>query len=438
MKVSGEFEFRVLTGLHERARCVVSDTVVIGSDVACDVVLLDGGIAPRHAVIRVDTAGWSIALQDETSGTDIAPKVWRLNTPVRLGPLWVTVSAAGDAWPELSVAPESPAGTEASHRDVADLPCADGWKPHGATADHPAGEGRRRTALWLTSAALAVLVCGGVAVAAFSPSVNDAPRKAISQIPDLKSLADIEKLLGELNLADSIRVSPTGSGRYVLSGWVRDEAEQTRLATALAAISPTPDLVTKNQVEVERRVADGLNKMDLRFRLKRQGPGPLRLQAVVADAPTRQAILEFLRNRNDEVDAAPGDVLLASQVIEAFAAASARSGLPAIKADWTQGRVDLKPVNLNTPEQEQLVALVKLLNTRYLDAFVIDAPPKAESAAHTLPFRIASIVGGPQPWLVLGDGTRLLVGGTYADYRLKAIEDTRVVFDEPYPIVIPR
>jgi type III secretion protein D len=55
-----------------------------------------------------------------------------------------------------------------------------------------------------------------------------------------------------------------------------------------------------------------------------------------------------------------------------------------------------------------------------------------------VPFGILSVVSGKTPFIVLEDGSKLLVGGTYRHYRLIGIEERRLIFDGPRPAIILR
>ncbi|WZB66636.1 hypothetical protein WJ971_00645 [Achromobacter xylosoxidans] len=55
-----------------------------------------------------------------------------------------------------------------------------------------------------------------------------------------------------------------------------------------------------------------------------------------------------------------------------------------------------------------------------------------------MPFVIRSVVGGAQPFVVLEDGSKLLVGGVYRKYRLVAVENTRIIFEGPRTAIVTR
>lgn len=88
-------ELRVLSGLHKGAALTLSfETVTIGSDPNCTVVLLDEGVKPLHASLQwIDGKGWTQADSPE----------FALTGPWRAGPVWLSVVAPGSPWTDLDL-----------------------------------------------------------------------------------------------------------------------------------------------------------------------------------------------------------------------------------------------------------------------------------------------------------------------------------------------
>ena len=63
---------------------------------------------------------------------------------------------------------------------------------------------------------------------------------------------------------------------------------------------------------------------------------------------------------------------------------------------------------------------------------------KPETVADSVPFAIRSVIGGPQPFIVLADGSKVLVGGMHKKYKLIAVEDKRLIFDGPRRPIVKR
>ena len=83
-------ELRVLSGLHKGAALILPiETVTIGSDSNCSVVLLDEGVKPVHLTLQcIEGKGWTQADTPDTL----------LSGPLRAGPVWISVVSPGAPW----------------------------------------------------------------------------------------------------------------------------------------------------------------------------------------------------------------------------------------------------------------------------------------------------------------------------------------------------
>ena len=99
-----EFELRILNGLHRGASLPLDEQPqLIGAGDDADVVLVDPGIEPRHAVLRLEGGRWSLlALDGIVRGAqdDVPADQPDLAAGdcARVGRIWVTVTAPGAAW----------------------------------------------------------------------------------------------------------------------------------------------------------------------------------------------------------------------------------------------------------------------------------------------------------------------------------------------------
>lgn len=139
-----QLELRVLTGLHQGAALLLIDEeIVLGSAPACDVVLLDDGIAPRHLQIVLRDAGWAWASGEDGDAAGVfSPDPPRAGEAASLGRgsrlcianVWLMLAGVADPWP-------TPAELRAWQR-----------LPHEAAAQHtaePAAAARRGTRAWV-------------------------------------------------------------------------------------------------------------------------------------------------------------------------------------------------------------------------------------------------------------------------------------------------
>lgn len=136
------YELRILNGLHRGATLPLDDQAqVIGQSEDADVVLVDQGIAERHAVLTLRESGWSLEqLDGEVRGSEH-------NTPgtqaglapgdfARVGNVWVTVVDEGADWSDAPPEPADAAnGMEADvygdENDDGQMPVMDAYADSG-------------------------------------------------------------------------------------------------------------------------------------------------------------------------------------------------------------------------------------------------------------------------------------------------------------------
>ena len=106
-----------------------------------------------------------------------------------------------------------------------------------------------------------------------------------------------------------------------------------------------------------------------------------------------------------------------------------RAALSRADAAWSRG----------LPVTSALRTVVDQFNTTHFGVAMLGKPSLTDMPfADSVPFGIRLVVSGPQPFIVLDNGNKLLVGGTYMRYRLIAVEPTRLVFDGPRPAIVLR
>ncbi|WP_426162334.1 FHA domain-containing protein [Pseudoduganella sp. R-34] len=114
-------ELRVLSGLHAGAALpLTEEAVVVGSDTACDVILLDPDVAPQHLSLRWVDGQW---LAEPGSGADVADLAGRPlhagsalapGLPFRIGQAWLMLSPADAPWETAVLQPSAPPVPEAA------------------------------------------------------------------------------------------------------------------------------------------------------------------------------------------------------------------------------------------------------------------------------------------------------------------------------------
>lgn len=434
-------ELRVLSGLHRRASAPISAEASIGADPDCDIVLADDGIAARAARIHSDAMGWT--LTPENGGV---PERRQHGEPVRLGPVWLTLAAADAPWIESPTQDEAPAEDEPLPEPAGDSPgaapspAAQAVSPSPLLPPRPARRSREALYVYAGMALMLLLCVSGIVYIIQPPptvlAAADPMRQAIEE-----SLPTIRRVLEQQGLTDRLTISRRPDQSIIITGWLRDAAEQEQVATAMARIWPMPALRLSNEADLRATALNVLQAYPIRYDARYQGDGVVAIQGIAPDAEQRARVGDMLRVALPGVRLDLGAVLLADEVSQRLAAAAAQAGLPEPQAKWNGSRLEIAPPD--DPEQARhLASVIEDFNlTHFKVAALLPAMPAAaprRAIATTVPFTIRSVMGGAQPFVVLGDGTKIVPGGTYRQYRLVSIDNGKVTFDGPTYAVVSR
>jgi len=261
-------------------------------------------------------------------------------------------------------------------------------------------------------------------------------------------VAAVEQALDSLGMRPALQVTRGPGGVVIVTGWVRDRAEQDRVSGALARVWPMPAMRVNNRAEVAGSAQALLRPYSYRYEASMGADGSLAVRGVASDAAQRQRALNMLSSQLPGVQVDGMRVVLAQQVSDELYGMLENAGLTQVKLMWQTDRLEASTTGLTPAQQLRLREMIDRFNPRFMNIVALPALPpeqiaqvKAAAAppvATTVPFRIQSVIGGPQPFLVLGDGTKLVPGGTYRRYRLASIESNRIVFDQPHAAVVPR
>ncbi|PAX93609.1 EscD/YscD/HrpQ family type III secretion system inner membrane ring protein, partial [Bordetella pertussis] len=244
-------------------------------------------------------------------------------------------------------------------------------------------------------------------------------------------------LIDSLGLTEQLQAAYGRGGVLTVTGWVHDETEFARVARALAQLAPRPAMQVSRQDEARALACDVLATFGVRYMARPYGNGRLAISGIASDAHERAAALHAVRMRLPGMTILGRDVRLADEVSAQFAAQLADERLDGVKLSWHADRLDADPGGLAAGRMARLRELVAAFNQRNYDVVRLPATAARATRDH-VPFEIRSVVSGPQPYLMLADGSRLLVGGLRDQYRLTAIESGRLVFDGPEPVIVTR
>jgi type III secretion protein D len=437
-------EVRVLAGVHRHARCAAQDDAIVGASPSCDIVLLDQSLPAQAARLNVLQDGWRLQILDTACLGDGTPdEILGFGRPAWLGPVCLTIAPLDTPWadpPELP-ADSTPADAEPAHDEFGD------HSPPTAAHYHeplPSRPHRRRTARTLALAGGATLALAGLAwpLTVLLPAAgeHETPANTAKQV-QTGSDHDLFRAMAAINglqLASDVHVARRDDGTIWVTGWLQTEAQCDRLAAALADLDPRPIQRVGCAGRTEGALRATLDNFDAVYRLRHLGKGRFQVRAIATGSDSRMAMIAAL----NKASAGPAgivveetDILLASEVGEAFQVRLKHAGLPPVVLTWKKRALQVQPEGLTDEQASRLRSLVDAFNKDQLDVLQMPSPDRG---VPTLPFGVRSVIGGQQPWLLLEDGTKLLVGGTHCNYRLVAIEDKQIVFDANGTITIPR
>ena len=431
-------ELRVLVGLHREARCAVHDGATVGSDSACDIVLSDEGIAAHAGRIRLTENGWSLSADE--SSEDRATMAW--NEALSIGQAWITVAPEDAPWivpnivsipDESDIALSSDDNAPAS-RDAGTAPIPPSTPPQLSV------EAEKKALLaWptlLVLGAVTLVILSAIALIAVSTGTFSS-KSATRQATVEQSLGQISAALDRLGLSSTVHVALSKAGTVTVSGWVRDKTQYEALASAMSQIWPMPAIRISLESEAILTVRSILQRFSVKYDPLYQGNGRLEIVGIASSARERAAALDAVRAQLSGLTVLGSAIELAQEVSDAFAEKLNRLGLSGITLTWQSGHLEVLPPQLDEAHQEKLEAAVDAFNKQYWNVAQLGGAP-ATTVADTVPFTIRSVIGGPQPFIVLADGNKLLVGGTYKKYQLTAVEDTRIIFDGPRRAIVTR
>lgn len=447
-------ELRVLSGAHSEARCAVHDGATVGSDMGCDIVLEDSDAPQYHIHLNEEKRQWSLSASSEPA--DETPH-HALNEPVLLGEVAITIAPEAMPWPVMPSPDTEAAFAAAGNQALVASLDADEPLPDERPAQ-PAAEAtgkavhipskpvvpplRKRDAWPVVLGVVAVLLAILVAIImAYLPGTDGAVQRTADTRSEAgqQSLSQINATLERLGLASRLHVSISGDGVVTVSGWVQNDQEERQVAAALSQIWPMPALRLSIEAQALRRAQDALKKFPINYAVRYDGNGRLHVAGISPDTQTRAAALRALAEQVPGMTILGNDIVLGRDVEHALLARLKAANLSVASLKWLPDGLEVDISNVDASDQSRMQAILENFNTTYLDILRWTRPRvAAPKPDNSIPFQIRSVVGGPQPFVVLSDGSRLMTGGTYQGYRLVEISDTRLVFEGSHRAIVPR
>jgi len=396
MNADNACELRVLSGLHRGASLPVDDQPqLIGGADDADVVLVDPGMAPRHAMLRLASGGWSLLSVDGTvrGASHDAPEdqhALALGQPARVGHVWLTVVPHGAAWQDPP--PDPPAGSA----PVASEAEAEAWKPaaddsagfDGAADPAPPDYGDDGLAADDTAAAPA----DGVAQA--DSRLDQTPQGATPR-------AAPKPRRGRMTLPVGLGVALLAVTTYAYSSRTTAPAPALRSLESLAVDTPGADKPGATMLLPGSLTLDSLPP---------GSPGPLTVKPAAAPVMSPEALRQAFRQRLAEVD------LLR------------RVDLQLDERAWTVR------ATLDDDEAARLRRILEAFVGVHHIAFPVNVHVGGPDSM--LPFRVTQVISGSNASIVTEDGRRLYPGDDYLGVKLVAIDGERLRFAGARPIEV--
>lgn len=415
-------ELRILDGAHAGARVPVCAGLTIGCSLDSDVVLSDAGVAGVHVRLVWDEAQDQWHLATPEGNAPAGPRL-ALGDVASVGPVRLTVSAANDPWPSRIAAPGAPAAGPPPQAE-ADTSAP----PRSGTPAQPPGRVRWAVCTALGGVALTSVIAVLLALGWPGPPAAAA---AASRVPVAQQMSQAEAVLALQRTGPGVQVRPDAAGRaLVVEGIVRDEAVQQALLAALSRLDPVPRIMVWSLPQLRDALRDAGTEVPAEIALQVSGLGELVIDGAPADPPAAAALAAAARRLLPPGIAvrclAPGP----QQVAERLMADLKSQGF-ALTGRIERGRLVLHGT-MHDAEllrwEHWLVAFSRRHGGGLPFEMELRRDPPRRSALPSLPFVIASVIGAPQPYVVLGDGRRLLPGGEADGVRLVAVRADTVVF----------
>jgi len=390
---------RVLQGLHQGASVSLASFesgLLLGASGAVDVQLRD---APGSAQLAIGPEGW-VWQEQGFSHVLTAGVVWRWGAVV-LG-----LAHADDAWPVAlptpvfervaQPAPASPTETPASagmasgaleqSSDSVELPDAEKTPLLKARTSDAAGPVRwttpTRAVVGLAVLIVLILLAMVVGVSLWGPRTDQTPLSTQETPVIPVNMKEVQQLLFKMELGDAVQAQLRPNGRLLVRGVAPDEEQLESLVQGIRKITQQASFMVITQEEFVARVATLQNNLPTGVRALPNEKGQLVLDGIHHQVDWTLALM-LTENELPEV------VRVKQQVLES-----------------SQPEVAVQSNPQDPPQQ-----VVR-------DA-VFPAIP-----------RIASVMGGTGPYLMLAQGQKWLPGGKMDGLILLSIEDQSLVFED--------
>lgn len=422
-------QLRVLTGPQKGAKARLENGVyVLGTSARADFVLRGEGLLEQHAEMQV---GDGTLLLREFGPLETTRPIKR-GEPFMLGGLLFVADESTAPWPELpeqiEAVPDLPSELVASAEEIA--------RYHERTTPIAPPPKRRYGAYTIPLLVGGLVACVPIALVLLANAGLEAsaPVRPAPQDP----LVPLRAQLNALGHSDYLRLGVASDGVLALGGYVQN-SDQRLAATRWARNLPYDARISLFAIDEMRAAADealARTALPLAITLAADGTGQLTGVSTNQDAADKAALLlredvpglRTLENRVVTLETMQTDI--------AAALATAGSQTPAVtlKLDGSQiiASGSLDGAGLAAWRKLKPGIATQLGGTSRLTDHVKPAAAVAASRRRIQNLPIMALVGGPMPFIILDDGTKVQEGGQFGEgYTLVAVGPRALTIREP-------
>lgn len=490
--------FELFSGLHAGARIELTEgDWVIGSDDSCDLILADEGFAPRHASVSVKSGEVGIVTLDgkvtTLDGRAVVNEVWPKGSVLLFGTVavaWGAPDDSDDYWSDLRkrwraslepVAQTAPA-KEAAASDGKTAK-ADGEEgaganetPEAAAVTEPEKPKKGKGALIGTVLFLALVLAGGwtlardaelrrtveADLAKSNPNAVTALYSSVfggegllarmgwltpAALPDDVLVANLREKLAKEGF-DRVTPEKAGTGVWLLSGRVADDAERGRLVKL--ARSLTVPAVLDVDVDTDRTAPwlAAFSARGFKTEVHLEGTNEAPVLTVLGFMRTKdiedKAFAEVAYELSHDLVDVKRRIVHEAEVKPLLERAIKEQGLDDVTVEFHPGRITLSapltPMtrNMLTAALQQVGRTVHVpLSYEFLHREARKSAPKpavrqtASKDSMRPNFRVTGVSGGKLKFVTLSTGEKVFAGGRLpGGFTLESISHNRLTLSK--------
>lgn len=433
-----QLEFRVVGGLHHGARATIEPgRYSLGRALSCDFILCDTGVGNRHGELQVETDNWCFQPFETDADIHTTAAWFPLGFGITIGEAVITVDHVEAPWivhcePTLvaqtvqveSEEEASPAiGAAAITMKSSSNDCKSSW----------------RVATVGVASLAAISSLALFAAPELTPPAAAVPEAATSGSEN-SQVADIATILTMLKVSDRAKIVRRADGNLQVNATVMNDVEYEALAAALSRLSPRPGLRISDERELIRSVLQAVAAEEDGVACEYLGNGRFRLTGHIVSPGLRNVLPAKLSSGFPGILSIDDKRMTRIEMAERLLGLLRDAGQSGVRGQWSD-EVFVIDLPAGTSGQATLMRVLADADRefgRWLNFSVTSPTRDVVLSESSLPFRPSTVVGGATPYVVLGDGAKIAVGGHIGAWKLVEIDRERLRFDGPRQISLPR